>query len=374
MNTNTIEPTFPLIEVSGTSYEMGYQHGIQARQLVRNYLKWIEKMTGEPRESLCNCAMAFLPTFEKLSAALVDETRGLAKGADISLEEALLCQTRYVDDFTGPVLYPASPHIPRRSGTEGAEAHGGGCTAFAITGSATADGNTLIGQNEDMQPEVSDITTLLHVKPSDGRPRALMVTPAGQLGHQGMNEYGVAHLINGLSGLDDHEFRQDIFRYPLNRIMLEKRTVEECVNLLAKYRDCSAVNKVICDGQGSITDVEVRPEGIAIFSDDHPHWRIHTNHYLTPQFMPYATNWASSSKPRLERMRYLIKEQWGKITLDTMKAILADHEGDPAGICRHGGGYTHPHSIVGYIAEPAKGLFHVRKGHGCIGTWQVYKV
>ena len=240
---NTGENTFPLIEVSGTSCEMGYQHGVQARQLVRNYLKWIEKMTGEPRELLCNCAMAFLPMFENLSVALVDEIRGLAKGADISFEEALLCQTRH----------------------EVAKAHGGGCTAFAITGSATADGNTIIGQNEDMRPEFSDITILLHVKPTDERPRALMVTCAGQLGHQGMNEYGVAHLINGLHSLD-LEFRRAMFRYPLNRIMLEKRTVEECVSLLEQNRTCSAFNKVICDGQGSIADVEVRPGGVAIFT------------------------------------------------------------------------------------------------------------
>lgn len=346
---NTTGNTFPLIEVSGTSYEMGYQHGFQARPLINNYLKLIERMTGKSRDLLGKYAVVFLPMFENLSAALVEEIRGLAKGADISFEEALLCQTRH----EVPIAYE------------------GGCTAFALTGSATADGKTIVGQNEDNRPEFSDITVLLHVKPSDGRPRALMVTSAGQLGFQGMNEHGVAHLINGLHSLD-HEFRRAMFRYPLNRIMLEKGTVEECVNLLEQNRTCSAFNKIICDGQGNIADVEVRPEGIAIFSDDHPDWRIHTNHYLAPQFLPYGPDWLPDSKPRLERMRYLIKEQWGKITVDTMKTILADHDGDPAGICRHGEGNIH--STVGYIAEPAKGLFHVRRGHGCIGTWQAYKV
>jgi hypothetical protein len=55
-----------------------------------------------------------------------------------------------------------------------------------------------------------------------------------------------------------------------------------------------------------------------------------------------------------------------------LKTILADHAGDPSGICRHGA--TGWHSISGYIAEPAKGLFHVRRGHGCLGTWQTYEV
>lgn len=32
------------------------------------------------------------------------------------------------------------------------------------------------------------------------------------------------------------------------------------------------------------------------------------------------------------------------------------------------------HTISGYIAEPAKGLLHIRRGHGCLGTWQAYSV
>ena len=71
-------------------------------------------------------------------------------------------------------------------------------------------------------------------------------------------------------------------------------------------------------------------------------------------------------------MRSLVKEHWGSITVDTMKAILSDHDGDPAGICRHG--KTRMHSISGYIAEPAKGVLHVRRGHGCLGTWHTYEV
>ncbi len=67
-----------------------------------------------------------------------------------------------------------------------------------------------------------------------------------------------------------------------------------------------------------------------------------------------------------------MQEAWGEITVDTMKAVLADHQGDPAGICRHG--EKGMHSVSGYIAEPARGLLHVRRGHGCLGTWQAYEV
>ena len=154
---------FPLIEVSGSSYEMGYQHGAQAANLVRRYLLWIEKLTGKPRDLLCRNAMAFLPLMEALSPALVEEIRGLADGAGISFEEAILCQSR----------------------AEAARVSEGGCTAFAMTGSATADHQPLAGQNQDLEPEYADVAILLRVKPTDGRPRALMFTFAGQLGYTG---------------------------------------------------------------------------------------------------------------------------------------------------------------------------------------------
>ena len=55
-----------------------------------------------------------------------------------------------------------------------------------------------------------------------------------------------------------------------------------------------------------------------------------------------------------------------------MKTILADHDGDPAGICRHGAAGLH--SISGYVAEPSKGVLHIRRGHGCLGAWTAYEV
>lgn len=339
--------TFPLVEVSGSSYEMGYQHGEQGADLIRQYISWIEKLTQTPRHMLCRNAIAFLPMMEALSPSLVEEVRGLADGAGISFEEAVLCQAR----------------------AEAAHVGQAGCTVFALTGSATADNQPLAGQNQDLEPEYADVAILLRVKPSDGRPRALMVTFAGQLGYMGMNQYGLAHFN---ASLYDYQWRFGLPRQPLKRVMLEKRTVEECVELLAKQRVGSAANLVLCDGQGHIADVELRPEGIALFQDEHPDYRLHTNHYLTPVFAHFETNSVPDSRPRLARMRALIRENWGRITVEIMKTILADHQGDPGGICRHGEkGW---HSISGYIAEPAKKLLHVRRGYGCLGMWQTYEV
>ena len=55
-----------------------------------------------------------------------------------------------------------------------------------------------------------------------------------------------------------------------------------------------------------------------------------------------------------------------------IKEILSDHDGHPAGICRHGADGMY--SISGYIAEAEKRLLHVRRGPGCLGQWKTYTV
>ncbi len=343
----TIGHTFPLVEVSGNAYELGYQHGVQAAGLIQRYLILIERLTRMSRETLLRNAMAFLPLIEQLSPAYMEEVRGLAAGAGLRFEEAMLCQAR----------------------TEAAYMNDEGCSAFAITGEATLDHSPLAGQNQDLPPEYSDVAILLHVKPTDGRPRALMFTFAGQLGYVGVNQTGLALFANGLY---DYQWHLGLPKYPMKRVLLEQRTVAEGVRLLAQYRSCSANNFVLADGQGDIADVEVRPEGIAIFEDAHPHRRVHTNHHVCREFTAFETNSLPDSCPRLDRMNALIQDHWGQITVETMKLILADHQDDPGGICRHGAhGF---HSISGYVAEPAKGVLHVRRGHGCLGTWQAYSV
>ncbi len=339
--------TFPLIRVAGSAYEMGRQHGEQAAALIERYLLLIERITAKPRDALCANALRFQPLMAALSPRFLEEVNGLADGAGISLEEALLCQVR----------------------GEAAGAWAEGCTAFALRGAATADGRALVGQNQDMPPEFADVSILLSLAPNDGRPPALIYTFAGQLGYFGMNGYGVCNFANSLY---DFTWRPGLAHYPLKRACLEQRTVRECIQLYQAHAVCSAANTVLGDGEGGLADIEARPEGIALYPGDHPDAIIHTNHYHSAAFQHYETGSLPDSFARHARMTALVRERWGAITVDALKTMLADHEGDPAGICRHGAGGMH--STSGHIAEPQKGLLHIRRGHGCLGSWETYEV
>lgn len=338
---------FPLVRVEGNAREMGRQHGEQTRPLIKKHLARIGRLTGQPISLLCRNAEHFLPRMEALSPRFVEEIKGLSEGADISLPEALLCQAR-----------AEASHTWDRA-----------CTAFALKGEATANGEIILGQNQDLETEFADIAIILKVSPNDGRPRALMFTFAGQLGYSGMNEFGLAHFANALYGFD---WKPGLPHYPLKRVLLEQKTVGEGIELLRVHRVCSAANMVLADGEGRIADVEIRPDGIALYDDEHSDMRLHTNHYLCSQFAHFENQVLPDSVPRLERMRALVRKAWGRITSDTIKEFMADHDGDPAGICRHGA--SNLHSVAGYIAEPARRLLHIRRGHGCLGAWTTYEV
>ena len=338
---------FPLVEAAGSAYDMGYAHGAQAAGLIERYLGFIEKTTGRDRTALGAGALTYVPFIEALSPAYLEEVRGLADGARISFEEAMICQVR------GAAAQPASE----------------GCTAFAITGEGTTEGRTYAGQNQDLGPEFSDFGIVLRLRPGDGRPRLVTFTFAGQLGYMGMNEHGVAHFANALGNAPS---RPGLTHYPLKRRCFEMGTVEECVDLVSRHRTCSAGNMVFCDGDGGIADVEIRPEGVAVFDDDHACRRLHTNHYVSREFAEHEDGNTPDSGPRLDRLRALVTEEWGNITLDRLKSYLADHAGDPGGICRHGAGGSY--SVAGYIADPGAGVLHVRRGLGCTGTWSEYTV
>ena len=75
-----------------------------------------------------------------ISPSYFEEMKGLAKGANLTIEEAALCQLR----------------------AEAVHKIDGGCTAFAIKGDATVDGNVIAGQNQDLSSEYTDITCLLY--------------------------------------------------------------------------------------------------------------------------------------------------------------------------------------------------------------------
>ena len=192
-----------------------------------------------------------------------------------------------------------------------------------------------------------------------------MFTFAGQLGYSGLNDRGVAHFANALYGMPTGP---GIPHYPLKRLALEQSDVGGVMSLFRKHRTCSAANMVVADGDGNIADIEIAPGAVAEFEDRDADQRIHANHCATSELVGRDVPLLPDTFDRAARMNGLVRDAWGSIDVDVMKAFLADHEGDPAAICRHGANDLH--SISGYIAKPQDRVLHVRRGHGVLGNME----
>ena len=341
---------YPLVQVSGAPYEMGVQHGEQAKPQIDRFLDLL--IGNRDRAALLSRTDTFAPLFEKYVPERVEEIRGLAEGAKISFQEALLLQIR-------------------------GEIHGvqseGACTAFAIGPRMTASGEILIGQNSDMTKAMEDVGIVLHLIPKDG-PRILMWTFGGHLGYHGMNSAGVAHFANALGG--GPNWRLGLPHYPVKRELLRQRTVAECLDVLDRMPVCSSGNYVLTGGCGTIIDVELTPEGYGTLDDAGEGFIVHTNHFLSPRFATVETDTKSlkDSFPRLSRFRQLVQEHAGGITVERLQQFLADHDNHPTSVCRHGGDGETSKTVASLVAEPASGKFHVGYGNPCQQRFQTYDV
>ncbi|MGH2366690.1 MAG: C45 family autoproteolytic acyltransferase/hydrolase [Chloroflexota bacterium] len=373
-------PSFPLVEVYGRPRERGRQHGEACREQVRTYADTLLRVLGGEaqlrsldagcadgdarvsagapagassrpgltREALYARALTFLPAFEAFAPHLVDEIRGIAEGAGVPFEAALLVNVR----------------------AEVAGVVDSGCTAFAVGREATASGNVLLGQNQDQSPEMEALGVVLRVRPDDGPP-VVMATFGGLVGYPGVNGAGVAHFQNALS---NGVWRHALPHYPMKRVLFEQRDVAGCLAVFDRARLASCGNYVIGDGTGRLVDVEATPDGYALLEPEEG-IVAHTNHFRSDRFRPQERLLGSlpDSAARLGRMQTLLRREHGRITLETVKRALRDHDGEPAAICRHEPGRPMK-SIASIIAEPDAGRLHVARGNPCESEYVAYAV
>ncbi len=343
----------PLVEVSGGAYAMGYQYGAQTRDLVRKRLALLESKANVSPGGLRREAMHTISPVRDASPALVQELRGLADGAGISLAEALLCQMK----------------------APGGQATGTGGTTFVIGSACTASSAPLAGLSLDLAPELEDLMLVLHLSPTDGRPRALILGLAGQLGNVGINEYGLATVaINPSSGAPRLALPMTI----LLRLMLEKRSVAECVRLAERRYSASAAAVFICDGQGRVTDLEIRPDGVVQREVRSSDLLVHGSNYVSPDGAPDDAEYPLNSFERARRLRTLLLPSVGSATITSLQRAIADDSirigmeekrAPASGSLR---GECGAQAAAGLIVEPAACRLHVQRGRSQRDTWHSY--
>jgi isopenicillin-N N-acyltransferase-like protein len=314
----------PVISISGKPYDLGLQHGTQAKAAINKnvqfYLAHWEYFGGVNREQVLQDARNFIPYIEKFDPDLIEELKGLAEGSGQQFEEIIALNARWELNYAYNKWAIPKAFIP------------GGCTAFALTQEATDNKHIYIGQNWDYNPY--DSLLIMRVK-QENKPDIIMSIEAGTIGQKGFNSAGIG-IVQNYMQCESDSFQLGLPTLIKERGILNCRSLPECLTIITSWEGPNSANLVIAHRDGEAINVECAPAD-EFFLYPENGILVHTNHFLSPNLQGKDTgkNRVPDSIIRNFRARHLFQEKRGSIGVNTMKSILSDHFGYPRSICRH---------------------------------------
>lgn len=316
-------PEIPVIELSGNPTEIGVAHGESLRDRIREYtdrfLGWLlsDPALALTEETLWSRWAPQVAVNERLASDLVEEMRGISRGAGVSFERIFLLNSL--------LDLMSFRHLPM--------AQNFGCSTFAVS-SEPGTGKTLLGQTYDMPELQQDFVTLLRLNPTNG-PRQLIFTFAGIVGACGMNEVGIGLCINYLSPLDVGLGKLHSI---VVRQILEKTNLADALTPPVVPPRAGGAHYLVADTDGNVISIEttgqryhvVYPEGNAIG---------HTNHYLAgglKEVEHVRENSIGSSLARYTALRRFLRDNQDRLDVAALQELTRNHTAYPRSICVHG--------------------------------------
>ncbi len=251
--------SIPFVRAEGDPFEAGYRHGAARSAALREFLGdglarlHMVMHAPVPIESLRPTLAAYDAEIVAALPDLARETRGLAEGAGITREEALLLQLRR--EIMG------YQKIPIR----------GDCTTYARSGA-----RPVLAQTVDLNGDLDDQIAVLEVDRTDSPRRSLVLSFGGLLGYLGVNSDGLAVGLNLVLGGD---WRPGVPPYLAIRHLLDTASsVGEAIEVLRGLRMASSRSLTLCDPARAVC-VEFLGDELHVLDTREP---VHTNHFLHP--------------------------------------------------------------------------------------------
>lgn len=254
-------PPIRVLDISGTSFEMGHRHGtihadaIRAIAEERIHLSTTAMWTGRTftRADVFATADACLQAHWDYAPHLMEEIEGIAAATGLSQAELIVANgfTDFVD-----TLYNIGAGTPlemqRRAANE--------CTTMLVPNASSADGHGFLAQTWDMHATATPHVLLMRGQPVN-RPDFLAFSITGCLGMIGMNEAGIAVGINNLV-TDDGQIG---VTWPfVCRKILEQTDLDTALDCILSAPLAGAHNYQIMDAEGNGYNIEATPTTCAV--------------------------------------------------------------------------------------------------------------
>ena len=223
----------------------------------------------------------------------------------------------------------------------------------------------VVGHTEDSSPEaVNGIYLVDATVEEEGRTvsRFLALNYANTLPGcaAAMNQHGLLALIDALP---DPDRRMGASRHVVSRALLDARSIDEALGILRETERGGGWNYLLVQGD-RFANAETTATRVVVTNSEDDGAYAHANHYLDDEIAADAGEPRANSVARLTRARELVR---AAMSLDEMKATLADREGFPDSICRE-------RTIAALVADAAAKRIEVCWGEPEAATWTAYSL
>jgi len=337
------EEKLTILNLRGSWREMGREYGVRLAQELRHVLAFVDKEIPNMSPEY------FFPRGLPVGVSVVDELfLGVSEGAGLTLEE--LKRINVVEVAYGHRLVQFFQN-----------AMPGKCSALALYGDKTRDGQVLYGRNYDWLPEFSELGLVLtHYHPTDSELSfAVLNFPGCLYMTTGMNSTGLFIELNDASfASTEVDFSRIHNAWQLWEVLTQSRSAEEAIGML-QQRDAQ-YNYVI--GVADATrcfsyEWSIRESAVVTGDGDA---LAMANHFVHPNWQNRPVASAGGAISSVCRRQALLnqasKVPAGTGDLETMKRIFE--------LTVEDGGARWIATLFQVLAEPAKRQMVIRLQDG----------
>lgn len=347
------------IKLTGTAYEIGYHHGLNAKREVHYSLDSYERLFYHEKNiswtEAREIAKDHINYLNKNEEDFLEEIEGISKGASVEFEDILALNARSEIALTGNT---------------------DGCTSLGVI--SPSNDNLYLAQTWDWRPAQKRSLLLLDIETD--KSDIVMVTEAGILGKIGMNNHGMGVCLNALRV---NERQHTLPIHVTLRKILDSDNIEEALEIIVNKEVASAANILVGQDDTETIKKIVNNEVTVNYTDslelDGEGHVYHTNHIISPEILNGLEIGHQShinSYERLEKIETLVTgsiDEGRDINHDEIRKWLSNHDNPTYSICRHGkdhvqSDYIDTVTAFGISMNLTQRNLHVMEGTPCSPT------